>query len=77
MRIYLIDEGYLDGVPGLVKEIVREKVEPFDLIKYADKYGQEVEYVLDDETKDGTVIYKRVAKIAWITERSLDLEKKA
>jgi non-homologous end joining protein Ku len=76
MRIYLIDGGQLDGIPGLVKEIIRDKTEPFDLIKYADKYDQEVEYVLDDETKNGTVIYRRVAKIAWITEKSLDQEKK-
>jgi hypothetical protein len=69
MKIYLIDDGKLDGVPGLVQEIVRDKMEPFDLIKYSDKFGQKTEFVWDHHMMNGTVIYKRVTKIAQITEK--------
>jgi hypothetical protein len=68
MKIYLIDPGTSDGFPGLVKEIVREKAEAFDLIKFTDKYDQDSDYVYDETIKDD-IVCRLVIRVARISEK--------
>lgn len=69
MRIYLIDTGIVDGVPGLVKVISRESVEAFDLVEYTNKYGKHGYFVYDDGVKGDSFVYRLVTRIARIAEK--------
>lgn len=69
MRIYLIDNGTTDGFPGLVKEIVRDSFEGFDLVEFTNKYNQHHYYVYDGDIKNDIVVYRQVIRIARIAEK--------
>jgi hypothetical protein len=67
-KIYLIDPGASDGYPGLVKEIVRENIEAFDIVEYTNLYGKHGYYVFDGMVKDD-IVYRRVIRVARIAEK--------
>jgi hypothetical protein len=67
-KIHLIDPGVSDGYPGLVKEIVRENVEAFDLVEYTNQYNSHGYYVFDGMVKDD-IVYRLVIRVARIAEK--------